>query len=192
MQVHDRVAHRINFHLTHYVYTPKACQKVSYGEGTDQLLNLRFETEVEAYECYKEYAAKCGFGVWKSSISKNKNGIVRSRTYWAGFKKDRLDAKAKWPCEDTRMGYPAYINLKLEADGLYTFTWCQANHNHKCMPKKSYMFKSQRHISIAQAYEGDLADSVGIRPKTTYDLMCVEARGSENFGFLSIDYKNYL
>lgn len=37
-----------------------------------------------------------------------------------------------------------------------------------------------------------VTDSVGIRPKATYDFRSIKARGSENLMFLLLDYKNYL
>lgn len=98
----------------------------------------------------------------------------------------------KWCHGSIRTGCTACILHKLEEDGMYIIARHVVEHNHDCMPRKSYMFTSQRHISIGQAFEGDLVDSVGIRPKATYDLMSAQVGRSTNLGFLPVDYKNYL
>lgn len=127
--------------------------------------------------------------------SKIANGIVKSRTICCskqGFKRKQLDGNVKRRCGSIKIGCTARILLKLGLDGMYIIAKHFLEHNHKCAPKKSYMFTSQRGVSDAQAFEGDLADSVGIRSKATYDLMSAQAGGSTNLGFFSVDYKNYL
>lgn len=149
----------------------------------------------EAWDCFKDYAKQSGFGVKKNTSHKYCKGIVRSRRFSysrEGYKKDRPNHEVKWQRGSTRMGCNSFIYIKLQDDGMYTITRHQDEHNHKCTPKKGFMFRSQRGISDGQAYEGDLANSVGIRPKATYDFLSAEAGGSQNLGFLPLDYRNYL
>ncbi|KAE9603156.1 putative FHY3/FAR1 family protein [Lupinus albus] len=68
-----------------------------------------------------------------------------------------------------------------------------AEHNHQTStPSKSHLHRSQRKITLSQAAEMDLAESFGITPKASCELMARRAGGRENLGFIPDDYRNYL
>lgn len=123
----------------------------------------------EVWDCFKDYAKQSGFGFKKNTSHKDYKGVVRSRRFFCsreGYRKNRPDHEVKRQRDSTRTGCNSFVYVKLQDDGMYTIT---------------------RHQDV-----GDLANSVGIRPKATYDFLSAEAGGSENLGFLALDYRNYL
>ncbi|CAL2254560.1 unnamed protein product [Prunus armeniaca] len=47
-------------------------------------------------------------------------------------------------------------------------------------------------MSLAQIVEADMADSSGIAPKATLELLSRQVGGGQNLGFIPVNYKNYL
>lgn len=64
-----------------------------------------------------------------------------------------------------------------------------AEHTHMTSnPSKSYLHRSQRRLTPAQAAKIDLADISRITPKASYELMARRADGRENLGYTIVDY----
>nr|XP_015888411.1 protein FAR1-RELATED SEQUENCE 5-like [Ziziphus jujuba var. spinosa] len=77
--------------------------------------------------------------------------------------------------------------------GKYRITDFIAQHTHvTSTPSKSHLHRSQGKLTFIQAAEIDLADSSGIAPKASLELMAKRVGGYENLGFVRDDYKNYL
>jgi zinc finger SWIM domain-containing protein 3 len=78
-------------------------------------------------------------------------------------------------------------------EGNYELYDLVTEHNHILqLPETCHLMPSQRKISHVQAFEIDMADDSGIRPKAAYELASREAGGSSNLGYTRLDHKNYL
>ncbi|KAF1867708.1 hypothetical protein Lal_00050141 [Lupinus albus] len=87
----------------------------------------------------------------------------------------------------------ARMKISNRLTGKLSITEFIAEHNHQTStPSKSHLHRSQRKITLSQAVEVDLAESCGITPKASCELMARRAGGRENLGFIPDDYMNYL
>lgn len=55
-----------------------------------------------------------------------------------------------------------------------------------------HMFRSFCRLTLAQAFESEIAEKVGINKKSTFILMSEYIGGQTNLGFTRVDVKNYL
>nr|XP_048324128.1 protein FAR1-RELATED SEQUENCE 5-like [Ziziphus jujuba var. spinosa] len=86
-----------------------------------------------------------------------------------------------------------FYNAYAYKTGKYRITDFIAQHTHvTSTPSKSHLHRSQRKLTFVQAAEIDIADSSGIAPKASLELMAKRVGGYENLGFIRDDYKNYL
>ncbi|XP_060667172.1 protein FAR1-RELATED SEQUENCE 9-like [Ziziphus jujuba] len=86
-----------------------------------------------------------------------------------------------------------FYNAYAYKTGKYRITDFIAQHTHVIStPSKSHLHRSQRKLTFVQAAEIDIADSSGIAPKSSLELMAKRVGGYENLGFICDDYKNYL
>ncbi|XP_042496385.1 protein FAR1-RELATED SEQUENCE 5-like [Macadamia integrifolia] len=71
------------------------------------------------------------------------------------------------------------MRIKLNIDGMYNCIEFVEEHNHELhLPSTSHMMKSQRSVSEFHAFEIDLEDDSGIRPKDMFEYMSRHAAGS--------------
>ena len=68
------------------------------------------------------------------------------------------------------------------------------DHNHMLYtPETVHLMSSQQNMSDVQALEIDLADNLGIKTKTSYELiMSRRGGGKSSVGYTLTDQKNYL
>ncbi|KAM3283659.1 hypothetical protein P3S67_022457 [Capsicum chacoense] len=75
---------------------------------------------------------------------------------------------------------------------MFRVTSFEENHNHPLVPSSlSHMLPSQRKINVAQAYEIDLLDDSGIRPKASFNFSTRQVGGQSFLGYTKRDQKNY-
>jgi zinc finger SWIM domain-containing protein 3 len=87
---------------------------------------------------------------------------------------------------------PARMKISLK-DGFYHIYEFECEHNHVLATgDQVQLLRSQRTITEAELASVEVAKSVGISSKATYDLMAKEAGGIENLGFTREDMKNKL
>ncbi|XP_075478992.1 protein FAR1-RELATED SEQUENCE 5-like [Primulina tabacum] len=66
-------------------------------------------------------------------------------------------------------------------------------YNHSLhLQKTVHMLSSQRKITEVQAYEIDLAEDVGLKKKSNFQLMSKHAGGIDGLGYTMLDAKNYI
>uniref|UniRef100_A0ACD5UNG7 Uncharacterized protein n=1 Tax=Avena sativa TaxID=4498 RepID=A0ACD5UNG7_AVESA len=150
--------------------TPSAAGDAS-AIPTSPRMGMYFETEDDAYEFYKAYAARLGFVVRKSNKSKNSRHTVTRRLFVCskqGFRQEpkkpqdetnAVDvAAAAWPppprCPDSRTGCLASLTIKLiPSANAFRVTEFVAEHNHplaSAAPAVSLaMIPSSSHHTIA-------------------------------------------
>ncbi|XP_042521358.1 protein FAR1-RELATED SEQUENCE 5-like [Macadamia integrifolia] len=85
------------------------------------------------------------------------------------------------------------MRIKLNIDGMYNCIEFVEEHNHELhLPSTSHLMKSQRIVSEFHAFEIDLADDSGIRPKDMFEYISKHIGGKQSIGCLREDQKNYL
>lgn len=97
-------------------------------------------------------------------------------------------------CPEIRFGCLVKMKVDSPQTGKYCVVEFVAEHTHvTTSPMKSHLHRSQRRrVTLAQATEIDLAESSGIAPKASLELMAKRAGGRENVGFDRVDCNNYL
>ena len=160
-------------------------------------IGLEFETEDEAYNFYNAYAYKVGFSIRKSKGYIDKEGKLVYRIFCCsreGYReKNKKDATVKRHRPETRCGCLARMKVDCRPTGKYSVVEFVADHTHvTTSPMKSHLHRSQRRVTLAQAAEIDLAESSGIAPKASCELMAKRVGGRESLGFTPDDYRNYL
>ncbi|XP_059649946.1 protein FAR1-RELATED SEQUENCE 5-like [Cornus florida] len=160
---------------------------------------MEFDYEEKAFEFYNEYGRRVGFSVRKDHANKSPViGEVTSRLYVCckeGFRrKDKRDYLTKNPRAETRMGYGALMNIKLNrSKGKFWVNKFVEQHNHSLgMEACAHMMPSQRKLSTTQTIEVDLANESGIPLQSTYELLGRHAGGRECLGYTKRDQKNYI
>ncbi|KAL3513565.1 hypothetical protein ACH5RR_026282 [Cinchona calisaya] len=77
--------------------------------------------------------------------------------------------------------------------GTFHITQLTLEHNHYLSsPNKTHLFRAHRDVVSAHVAQIDISHSVGIPPKSSHDLMALQAGRRENLGFTIQDYRNYL
>ncbi|XP_019265388.1 PREDICTED: protein FAR1-RELATED SEQUENCE 5-like [Nicotiana attenuata] len=133
-------------------------------------LGMEFDSDEHAYDYYNEYAAAIGFSVRKEYANKN-----------------RVHGK------ETRTGCLAHVIVSRQSNGRFRITSFEEKHNYPLVPPSLvHLLPSQRKIKMAQAYEIDLLDDSGIRPKASFDYAARQAGGQPFLGYTKRDHKNYL
>nr|XP_048321706.1 protein FAR1-RELATED SEQUENCE 5-like [Ziziphus jujuba var. spinosa] len=160
-------------------------------------VGIEFKSEDKAYNFYNAYAYKVGFGIRRSKGHKDQSIKMKNRTFSCcceGFReKDKRDINVKSHRAETRFGCLARMKINLDQTGKYRIIDFIAQHTHvTSTPSKSHLHRSQRKLTFVQAAEIDIADSSGIAPKASLELMAKRVGGYENLGFIRDDYKNYL
>ncbi|KAL8488238.1 hypothetical protein ACS0TY_024501 [Phlomoides rotata] len=158
---------------------------------------MKFDSQEDAWKFWVEYGFRKGFGVRKHFHNKSRNtGIITSFTYVCckeGVRnKSELDNLPQNPRLETRTNCNVRMRARL-VDGKYEVTEFIEKHNHPLHLRDTvHMLSSQRNITEVQAYEIDLAEDVGLKQKSTFQLMSRQARGRDGIGYTLLDAKNYL
>ncbi|XP_043700220.1 protein FAR1-RELATED SEQUENCE 5-like [Telopea speciosissima] len=136
-------------------------------------IGMKFISEIEAFDFYNRYGGIVGFTGHR--------------------KKDKRDVNTTKPRAETRTDCPARMGISILKNGGYECKDFCDDHNHELRtPDSTHFMRSQRKISKVDAYEIDMADDTGIRPKATFDLMGMQAGGRENLGYTKEDLRNHL
>ncbi len=160
---------------------------------------MKFSSVDEAWKFWVSYGGKICFDVRKQYNNKSAaDGLFNSSRFVcssAGHRgKDKRDYLTKNPRAETRTGCNVRMGITLNrVEGNYELYDLVTEHNHILqLPETCHLMPSQRKISHVQAFEIDMADDSGIRPKAAYELASREAGGSSNLGYTRLDHKNYL
>ncbi|XP_039686153.1 protein FAR1-RELATED SEQUENCE 5-like [Medicago truncatula] len=150
----------------------------------------------DAWEFWNTYGGKVGFGVRKDYTHRKKDGSVSSCRFVCckeGMRKpDKRDYKTKNPRLETRTNCETRLGLK-NVDGKLMVHDFVEDHNHELLlPETTHMLSSQRKVSEIHCQQIELADSVGVQQKKSFDLLSKEVGGRTNLGFIRLDQKNYL
>ncbi|WMV10929.1 hypothetical protein MTR67_004314 [Solanum verrucosum] len=161
-------------------------------------LGLEFDWDEHAYDYYNEYSSAIGFSIRKEYANKNKaQGYVNSRKftcYKEGYRnKIKQDMVVQKHRQETRTGCLAHIIINRQSNEMFHITSFEEKHNHPLVsPSLAHLLPSQRKIKVAQAYEIDLLDDSGIRPKASFDYAARQVGGESFLGYTKRDQKNYL
>ncbi|KAM3324356.1 hypothetical protein P3S67_005507 [Capsicum chacoense] len=133
---------------------------------------MEFNSNEHAYECYNEYTTSISFSVQKENANKNRvQGYVTS-TKFTCYKEgcrniEKRDSMVKKNRKETRTGCLAHSIISRQSNGVLRIISFEDKHNHPLVdPTLAHLLPSQRKIKVVQAYELDLSDDSGIRPKS--------------------------
>ena len=160
-------------------------------------VGLEFETEEDAYMFYKAYAEKAGFGIRRDKMHKGHSGEILDKVFVCACEgqraSDKRDDVVKQHRPETRFGCKAKLSVSSRSNGKYSIYKFISEHSHDLVsPSKSHFLRSHRSLNDIQRFQIDMAQSSGITPKASMDLLARQAGGRENVGFIRDDYKNYL
>nr|XP_027067814.1 protein FAR1-RELATED SEQUENCE 5-like [Coffea arabica] len=172
------------------------CSKLT-EDGTPEL-GMEFNSEEDAYKFYKKYAFKMGFSVSKNYLNKDKDSVTTSRRYSCckeGVKrKYKGDVMPKRTRAPTKTGCGAKMVIILFRG---TMKYCVHDlvleRNHELhITQCAHMMPSQRKVSVAQGFQGEISEDAGFSMKQSHELMGKEAGGMGNVDYTRDDLKRYL
>lgn len=162
-------------------------------------VGMKFQSVDEAWKFWEAYGSHTGFEVRKRYTNKRKyDGKARSCRYVCAKeghgREDKRDHLTKCPRAETRCDCEVRMSLVLDQEvGNYRVTDLILEHNHILhTPETFHLMVSQRNISELQAFEIEVADEAGIRPKDAHELASMHVGGSFNLTYTCRDQKNYL
>ncbi|XP_073129199.1 protein FAR1-RELATED SEQUENCE 5-like [Henckelia pumila] len=107
-------------------------------------------------------------------------------------KKDKRDSSTLNPRLETRTNCKARLGVTL-VDNKYKVNEFTEVHNHPLHIQETvHMLSSQRKVTEVQSYEIDLAEDVGLKQKSTFQLMSRHAWEIDGLGYTMLDAKNYI
>ncbi|XP_073138395.1 protein FAR1-RELATED SEQUENCE 5-like [Henckelia pumila] len=160
-------------------------------------IGMIFNSLDKAWKFWIEYGEKIGFGVRKHYFNKNKNtGVITSVKYVCckeGVRKeDKRDSSTRNPWLETRTNCKVRLGVTF-VDNKYKVNEFIGEHNHPLhLQETVHMLASQRKVTEAQSYEIDLAEEVGLKQKSLFQLMSRHAGGIDGLGYTMLDAKNYI
>ncbi|KAJ1406747.1 FAR1 DNA-binding domain [Sesbania bispinosa] len=160
-------------------------------------VGMEFDTKDVAYNFYNYYAYRVSFSVRTSKEHRGRDGKMIDKVFCCSCKgyhgKDKRDANTKNPRAQTRFCCLNRMKVNSRSTGKYRVTKFVVDYTHETTTSnKSHLYRSQRKITTSQAFEVDLAESFGITPKASCELMARRVGGRENLGVIPEDYRNYL
>ncbi|TXG73183.1 hypothetical protein EZV62_001762 [Acer yangbiense] len=163
----------------------------------DATVDITKKIEVIHGEIDDKLIPKGGFSIRKSKGYKGKDGTMINRIFCCsceGYReKNKKDINVKIHRAETRFGCLAKMKIDCRQIGNYQVVKFIAHHTHvTSSPNKSHLHRSHRKLTPTQSAEIDLADSCGIAPKASCDMMARGVGGRENLGFIPRDCRNYL
>ncbi|XP_027343015.1 protein FAR1-RELATED SEQUENCE 5-like [Abrus precatorius] len=156
-------------------------------------VGLQFNTLEEAWKYWIT-----GFGVRKQYYNRRKvDGVISSCRYVCCKEGHRKDDKRNLTVTkhraETRTDCLVRITLLLGCNNKYVVHEFVEEHNHPLqLPETTHMLASHRKITEVQAHQIDLAESSGLRQKSSFQLMSTLAGHRANVGYTPLDAKNYL
>ncbi len=145
-------------------------------------VGMEFDTLEVAWKYWENYGKQLCFNVRKHYLNKSKiDGEITSRRFLCSKegsrKADKRDHLTNQLRQETRTNCPVWLGVSLVWEtGKYKVYDFVAEHNHILhLPETTYMMRSQRRMSEAQAFTVDLAYASGIKPKAAHELMSREA-----------------
>ncbi|KAJ1700558.1 hypothetical protein LUZ63_000337 [Rhynchospora breviuscula] len=161
-------------------------------------LGMEFATLDEAWLYWRNYGGSVGFGVRKHAGKKRKDQVYTSYKYVCqseGLReKDKRDHLTKIPRAETRTNCQVFLKVKLHRDcKQYKVVSYETNHNHQLQkPEACHLIPSQREVSEIARIDILLAESSGIRPRETHELLSRQAGGVRSIGYTIDDLNNCL
>ncbi|KAH6797207.1 hypothetical protein C2S52_021761 [Perilla frutescens var. hirtella] len=162
-------------------------------------IGLEFDTEEDAYQFYLAYAKRVGFSIRRSKSHNDKFGKLVDRIFCCSaqgeMRPDKRDAYVQRARPQTRFRGDAKIKVSARRrnDGKFCVIQYVEEHNHYLStPSKTHLHRSHMKIASSDALQIQMANDVGIPPKSSHALMARQVGGRENLGFIPQDYRNYL
>ncbi|KAJ3699710.1 hypothetical protein LUZ61_003415 [Rhynchospora tenuis] len=159
-------------------------------------LDMEFATLDEAWFYWKNYGGSVGFGVRKDFGRKGKDKVYTSYKYVCQSEgqreKDKRDHLTKIPRAETRTDCKVFLQVKLYRDcQKYKVVSFHTDHNHPLQkPEACHLITTQREVSEVARIDIHLAESSGIRPRETHELLSRQAGGVRSIGYTLDDLNN--
>ncbi|KAF5446510.1 hypothetical protein F2P56_032133 [Juglans regia] len=155
-------------------------------------MGMEFDTLEEAWKHWEKYGKHMGFNVRKHFANKSKiDGEITSRGFVCSKEGVRQTDKRNYQThrEETRTNCSVRLSVNLDRETrkykVYDFV---LEHNHILCPPEN-MGQLDRNMSGVQDFTIDLTHTSGIKPKAAPELMCREADGRANLGYIDLNHR---
>ncbi|XP_038706379.1 protein FAR1-RELATED SEQUENCE 5-like [Tripterygium wilfordii] len=161
-------------------------------------IGMELNTVDDAWELWFMYGQKMGFGVRKDYVNRRAKDKVATSAAFVCCKEGRRENDKRNVCDvhrwetrtDCKVKFVVKLDKKSEKYKIKSFV---DQHNHELEPSETcFMLRSNREISRSDALAIELARDSGLTPKATHELMCMEAGGRINLGYIMEDQNTYL
>ncbi|KAB2610864.1 hypothetical protein D8674_018896 [Pyrus ussuriensis x Pyrus communis] len=165
------------FLLTHTNYRvcspPIPMLAIIYKQSCDISLRMTFDNEDDAYNYYIAYGRRVGFSVRKNRENKDRSGVLKKKKFCCSCE------------EETRYGYKAMLEIKLNLERKFVVTNFVAEHGHVLVPaSSSHLLRSQRLIEPSQEKLIDQQmHSAGLQPSQIFSYFTTEKKQNEDKSF---------
>ncbi|KAH6792777.1 hypothetical protein C2S52_003254 [Perilla frutescens var. hirtella] len=146
-------------------------------------IGLEFDTEEDAYQFYLAYAKRVGFSIRRSKSHNDKFGKLVDQIFCCSAqgerRPDKRDAYVQRARPETRFRCDAKIKVsaRRRIGGKFCVVQYVEEHNHYLStPSKTHLHRSHRKITSSAALQIQMANDVGIPPKSSHALMARQMR----------------
>ncbi|XP_004305434.1 PREDICTED: protein FAR1-RELATED SEQUENCE 5-like [Fragaria vesca subsp. vesca] len=162
-------------------------------------IGMQFDTLDAAFEFWKNYGGRTGFGVRKMYANKSRrDGQITTVRYVCAKEghrvPDKRDHLTKTPRAETRTECLVRLGLQFNRESskfeVHDFV---SEHNHVLHTEETcFMIPTQRNLVDGQTVHIDFATDSGLKPKAAHQFFSQQVGGRENLGYTERDQKNYL
>ncbi|KAL6583476.1 hypothetical protein OROMI_005554 [Orobanche minor] len=157
------------------------------------IVGMKFNSIEEAYNFYKQYARRIGFGVCKRSSTKGADSEVKF-VIFACVRQGKSVSRSINPLQPrptAKTECKARIRICGRVSGNFTLTRAKLDHNHDLSPTKSRFHKCNRALTTAAKRRIEVDERAGIRMSKTFSAISVESGGYDKIPFLEKDCRNF-
>ncbi|CAN1186690.1 Protein FAR1-RELATED SEQUENCE 5 [Linum perenne] len=159
------------------------------------VMQLKFDSEEEAYIWYNWYALASGFGIRKDKPRYGKEKELISRTFVCesqGKRDEKLTERKRKAKTETRCGCKALLRVRMDKTSLrWSVVAFQREHSHGMQENYvRHYIRSHRGISEADAALVDMREQAGMRLNDIHNLAVHEAGGHNKVGYTKKDLYN--
>ncbi|GER52396.1 FAR1-related protein [Striga asiatica] len=155
---------------------------------------IEFKDIDNVFDFYKQYAYSVGFPAKKRNSRKDDDGVLHYVTFTCSREGQRMSGTRGTLRSQptTQTDCKAQILASLDDHGYWRINTVYLDHNHKCSPTKSRLYRCHRELSATVKRRLEVNDVAGIPLHKSFNSVVVQAGGYENMTFVEKDCRNYI
>ncbi|XP_071919015.1 protein FAR1-RELATED SEQUENCE 5-like [Coffea arabica] len=181
-----------------FISSEKIEKNYPVDDMDEEVMNMVFDSEEDAYEFYNLYGKLTGFGIKKADVKISQDGTVRYRKFACSREGKRHERyynvaqRIRQPRPETRTGCLACLRIKHDkASEKYVVTNFVKEHNHKMASKSSIPYLwSHRHVTDADYAQVRTMKMAGVKTSQVMKFFAMQCGGYGNVGFVLKDLYN--